>query len=77
MTSKARSFRIDLTRDLPARARPLSADATSKIFGGCKAEFTDCSQNAECCSYFCWRMWWISKENRWQYQCLPYSAKYN
>jgi hypothetical protein len=77
MSSNVRSARIDLSQNLPVRARALSADATSKIFGGCLPDFTDCSQNSQCCSYFCWRMWWISSENRWEYQCLPYSAKYH
>jgi len=77
MSMNGRSVRIDLSRDLPTRARPLTSDALSKVFGGCLPEFVACSQNSQCCSYFCWRMWWISKENRWEYQCLPYSAKYN
>ena len=77
MKAGTRSVRIDVTYDLPQRARPLSTDATSKIFGGCLAQFTNCTQNFQCCSYFCWRMWWISAENRWQYQCLPAERRYN
>ena len=74
MSSKRRSFRVDLSRDLPRRARPLSADATSKIFGGCKGEWVTCSANAECCSSKCRRMWWHSQEMYWEYQCVPASA---
>jgi hypothetical protein len=77
MSSNLHSIRIDLSRNLPARARPLTSDALSNVFGGCLAEFIDCSQNSQCCSYFCGKMWWLSKEQRWEYQCLPYSAKYN
>jgi hypothetical protein len=72
-----RSLVIDVTKDLPHRATTLSAEALSQVFGGCIADFTDCSQNYQCCSYFCNKMWWISKEQRWEYQCLPASSRYN
>ena len=62
---------IDVSKDLPPRPSPLSAETISEIFGGCKAEFTPCTQNGECCSYKCWRMWWISSENRWAYEYMP------
>jgi hypothetical protein len=62
---------IDVTKDLPHRPTPLSAEALSNVFGGCIADFQDCTQNSQCCSYTCWRMWWISSQNRWQYQCFP------
>jgi hypothetical protein len=62
---------IDLTKDLPHRPTPLSAESLSQVFGGCLGPFTDCSQNSQCCSYQCWRMWWISSQNRWEYQCIP------
>jgi hypothetical protein len=68
---------IDVTKDLPLRATPLSHEALSQVFGGCLDLWKDCSQNSQCCSYFCWRMWWISSQNRWEYQCLPYDAKYH
>ena len=74
MSARDRSVQIDLTQDLPPRSRPLSADATSKIFGGCLGEWTTCSQNVQCCSYKCRKMWWHSKEMYWEYQCMPVGA---
>ena len=71
MTSKTRHACIDLTRDLPARARPLSADATSQIFGGCIALFEPCPYNGACCSFVCGHYMWISSERRWTYACVP------
>jgi hypothetical protein len=71
MTSKARHASIDLTRDLPARARKLSADAMSQIFGGCIALFQPCPYNGACCSYVCGQFLWISSERRWTYACVP------
>ena len=71
MSAKPRPVRIDITQDLPKRARPLSAHDISAIFGGCKGEWITCSQNAECCSFKCRKAWWISSESRWTYECLP------
>jgi len=68
---------IDVSKDLPPRLRPLTAEAIKEIFGGCKDLFTSCTQNYECCSFHCWRMWWISAENRWTYECLPYENRYH
>jgi Mn-containing catalase len=64
---------IDLTKDLPHRSKPLSADALSKVFGGCKGEFVACTQNYECCSYKCRKAWYIANANPpyWTYECLP------
>jgi hypothetical protein len=62
---------IDVTKNLPHRATTLSTEDLSQVFGGCIATFTDCSQNYQCCSYVCGKMWWISSQNRWEYQCLP------
>jgi hypothetical protein len=68
---------IDVKKDLPRRSTPLSEETLSQIFGGCIALWTDCSQNSQCCSYFCNKMWWISSQQRWEYQCLPESSRYN
>jgi hypothetical protein len=62
---------IDVTRSLPPRPTPLASEALSQVFGGCLAEFTNCTQNSQCCSYKCSRMWWIASQNRWEYQCFP------
>jgi len=70
MGSIARAFRIDVTQDLPPRAQPLSADATSKVFGGCVALLEPCRYNGECCSYVCGKFMWISSERRWTYACV-------
>ena len=71
MKTTSRSARIDLTQDLPSRARPLAPETLSRIFGGCKGEWVACDQNYECCSYKCRRALWISSERRWTYECLP------
>ena len=74
MSSKTRPVRVDLTKDLPPRARQPSAEAMSALFGGnqtCKGEFEACSQNNECCSNKCRKAWWISHEQRWTWECLP------
>jgi hypothetical protein len=71
MNSTRRSVRVDLAQDLPQRPRPLMADATSKIFGGCKANFERCDQNYECCSYACAYRVWLSHERRYEYSCAP------
>jgi hypothetical protein len=62
---------IDVNSDLPRRSARLSADALSKVFGGCLREWQACDQNYQCCSYKCRRGWWISAEGRWTYECLP------
>lgn len=74
MGPKGRSLRIDITQDLPRRARPLAPDDTARIFGGCLGEWQTCSQNSQCCTYKCRRMWWHSAERYWEYQCVPASA---
>ena len=71
MSAKERFVRIDRTHDLPARARPLAADAVAKIFGGCKGEWVVCSNNYECCSNKCLYKIWIPRENRYEWECLP------
>ena len=70
MASKSRAARIDVAKDLPARARRLDADALSRVFGGCKGEWVTCSQNAECCSNKCRKAWWVPP-GYWTYECLP------
>jgi len=74
MNTKSRSIRIDVTQDLPPRARPLAADDLSRVFGGCLGEWKTCSDNYQCCSYKCRRMLWHSAERYWEYQCLPPGA---
>jgi hypothetical protein len=71
MTSTRRSVRVDLTQDLPHRARSLSEDVVSKIFGGCIALWEPCTANGLCCSTVCSHYYWISKEQRWTYACVP------
>ena len=51
MSPKTRPARIDLSRNLPARARPLAADAMSKVFGGCIQLGRTCSPNGATCCY--------------------------
>jgi hypothetical protein len=74
MTVKVRSALIDLTRDLPARARPVAAGAMAKVFGGCIGGWQDCTQNYQCCSYQCAYRIWLSQERTYKYQCLPPGA---
>ena len=71
MSSKTRPVRVDLTQDLPPRARQPSADMMSALFGGatCKGEFVECTQNAECCSNKCRKAWYIN--GQWTWECLP------
>lgn len=71
MPSKPRSPRIDLTRDLPARARPLAPDALAQIFGGsgCRGEWIACERNGQCCSNKCRHAWFIN--GQWTWECLP------
>jgi len=46
----SRRLMIDLDRDLPARARALTADALSKVFGGCQSTgFCDPRNPQVCC----------------------------
>jgi hypothetical protein len=66
---------IDVNTDLPHRSTRPSTEALSQVFGGCLGEFVDCARNNQCCSSYCGRTWWISSEHRWQYQCLPASAR--
>jgi hypothetical protein len=49
MRSNQRSLLIDLSRDLPPRARALSSQALSQVFGGCSADRGACKTNADCC----------------------------
>lgn len=65
---------IDVGKDLPPRSNPLSPEALSEVFGGCLGEWQTCTQNHQCCTYKCRRMWWHSAEHYWEYQCLPASA---
>ena len=71
MASRSRAFRIDLTRDLPARAQKLSGEALANVYGGCKRGNEVCSSNADCCYWSCSIRWWISHENRYEYRCSP------
>ena len=63
---------IDVTKDLPHRATPLSEDLLSKVFGGCIALWQDCPYNGACCSTVCSHYYWISSQQRWTYACIPY-----
>ena len=67
-------LRIDVTRDLPARAQAPAPGDLSRIFGGCKGEWVNCDQNSQCCSFKCRRMWWHSAQQYWEYQCVPATA---
>jgi hypothetical protein len=71
MDAKARFARINLTHDLPPRARGLTADATSQVFGGCVGEWQVCNNNSDCCSQKCLYHLWLSHENRYIWECLP------
>jgi hypothetical protein len=51
MITNRRSPRIDVTRDLPARARALSGDTLSKVFGGCVQLGQTCSPSGSTCCY--------------------------
>src|SRR5262245_19260741 len=70
LSSKRRSVRIDVSRDLPARAHAAAPEALAQVFGGaCKGEWIACSTNLECCSNKCRRAWYIN--GVWTYECLP------
>jgi len=71
MNSTARLVRIDLTRDLPSRPRPLTPDAVAQIFGGCVGEWQICNDNWECCSTKCLHKTWLPAQNRYEWRCLP------
>jgi hypothetical protein len=43
---------IDVSKDLPARARGLAADSTAQIFGGCLAQGKPCRSPRECCQVY-------------------------
>ena len=75
INSKTRGVRIDLTRDLPPRARPLAGDALEQVFGGCVGEWQLCNNNWDCCSNKCLYHEWISHENRYVWKCLPTWAR--
>ena len=49
----SRRIIISIHEDLPVRPRALSSDALSKVFGGCAANGSACSQDADCCSAKC------------------------
>jgi hypothetical protein len=77
MTSNARAARIDLTRNLPARPRPLTSETLSQVFGGCVGEWQMCNNNIDCCSQKCLYHLWIAKQNRYIWECLPTWAQGN
>ena len=66
-----RSLVIDVNKNLPPRATPLSADTLSQVFGGCIQEWQICDNNWDCCSNKCLYHLWISSENRYIWECLP------
>jgi hypothetical protein len=68
---------IDLTKDLPHRPTPLSADSLTQVFGGCIQEWQYCVNNWDCCSQKCLYHLWLSKENRYIWECLPSWAQGN
>ena len=55
MTSNSRAIRIDISRNLPVRAQPLSAGDLAHVFGGCLDEWMRCENSRQCCSDYCWR----------------------
>ena len=67
----SRQLRIDINRDLPRRPRGLTADALSKVFGGCAStgwcDFRD--PNSCCPSIGC------NRQSNGTYRC-SYSAAY-
>jgi hypothetical protein len=62
---------IDVTKDLPHRATPLSPDSLTQVFGGCIGEWQMCNNNIDCCSQKCLYHLWLSRENRYIWECLP------
>ena len=46
-----RALAIRLDADLPHRSRPISDDALSKIFGGCRSEGDPCHPVTDRCCY--------------------------
>jgi hypothetical protein len=71
MSSKPCPVRIDLSQDLPPRARPLAAETVARVFGGCTGEWQLCNNNWDCCSNKCLYREWISSERRYIWKCLP------
>jgi hypothetical protein len=71
MASASRSVRINLTRDLPARAVALTGEALANVLGGCKRGGQECSSNADCCSWSCSVRWWLSEQRIYRYECSP------
>jgi hypothetical protein len=69
MASKTRSPRIDLSHDLPPRAKPLDPADAAQVFGGCLGEFRACDRNWQCCSNKCRKAWYIN--GQWTWECLP------
>jgi len=47
-----RSCVIDVSRNLPQRARSVSADATARIFGGCVSQGGACTSLQDCCQVY-------------------------
>lgn len=62
---------IDVTKDLPHRPTPISAESLSQVYGGCIGEWQVCDNNWDCCSNKCLYHLWISSENRYIWECLP------
>ena len=71
MAFGSRSVRIDLARDLPARAQSLSGETLASVLGGCKRASEECNSNTDCCSYSCSVRWWLSDQRRYRYECSP------
>jgi hypothetical protein len=60
---------IDVSKDIPARAKPLSAEAISEVFGGCHSIFKHCLPTA------------TAQSNYWAccpgYRCVRYPYKHS
>jgi hypothetical protein len=69
MASNTRTVRIDLSNDVPTRARPLDAEDLTQVFAGCLGEFQACDWNWSCCSNKCRKAWFIN--GQWTWECLP------
>jgi hypothetical protein len=66
---------IDVTKDLPHRATPLSEEALSQVFGGCIGMWQPCTHSSDCCAFFgavgeC-RTQWDYSHYRWVDECSP------
>jgi hypothetical protein len=53
MQSVSRSLVIDVGKNLPPRARPVTDNQLQDVFGGCAHHLESCRVNMECCSGSC------------------------